>query len=339
MDFQDLSQALHVISRGGNGGVESLKVALNLGSDQVLMNEDPIDIGPAPATNDLGLWRSIRERFIRNIKIERPDFSFDDFARNGLLMNADRLGKEAPVVVWIAHGLSEQLLLAWVAFLFDHQELDLSKLYIVQFEQRHSGQRIPGIGDLAPENIRELCPEPRQLNSEEVEELRRAWRVYTSSDTSDLAQYTAGTSPMPLLHQAISRLVYRYPDLRSGIGIWDEKLLSHTRGEGSKAAHVIGSTMVCDEFKLDLVGDGHLFSRLTAMGSEDQASPLVSFTGGTQTIRECTVIPTPFGERVLAGEANHVEANGIDDWVGGVHLSSAEGNVTFRDGGSLILPQ
>ena len=75
--------------------MESLKVALNLGSDQVLMNEDPIDIGPAPAPNDLDLWLSTRERFMRNIKIERPDFSFDDFARNGLLVNANRLGKEA----------------------------------------------------------------------------------------------------------------------------------------------------------------------------------------------------------------------------------------------------
>jgi hypothetical protein len=30
--------------------------------------------------------------------------------------------------------------------------------------------------------------------------------------------------------------------------------------------------------------------------------------------------PTPAGRRVLRGEADHVALNGIDRWVGGVHL-------------------
>jgi hypothetical protein len=95
--------------------------------------------------------------------------------------------------------------------------------------------------------------------------------------------------------------------------------------------------MICSEFEYDPVGDGHLFSRLLALGSEELASPLVSFTGGTQTIRECTVATTAFGQKVLAGDTNNVQVNGIDDWVGGVHLSSAEGKFTFRDGNSLVL--
>jgi len=45
---------------------------------------------------------------------------------------------------------------------------------------------------------------------------------------------------------------------------------------------------------------------------------------------------TPFGERVLAGEANFVDANGIDDWVAGVHLQSDAGRVWFYDDGQLV---
>ncbi len=54
-------------------------------------------------------------------------------------------------------------------------------------------------------------------------------------------------------------------------------------------------------------------------------------------MRECEVNLTSFGQKVLAGEANHVQENGIDDWVGGVHLS-AEGSITFREGDYLIHP-
>jgi hypothetical protein len=60
-------------------------------------------------------------------------------------------------------------------------------------------------------------------------------------------------------------------------------------------------------------------------------SPLIKITGSSQIMRVSRVTITPFGEKVLAGAANHVEANDIDDWVGGVHLSSAEGNIVYRD--------
>ena len=34
---------------------------------------------------------------------------------------------------------------------------------------------------------------------------------------------------------------------------------------------------------------------------------------------------------MLAGQGNHLSVNGIDDWVGGVHLSSRRSNVWRYD--------
>jgi hypothetical protein len=42
------------------------------------------------------------------------------------------------------------------------------------------------------------------------------------------------------------------------------------------------------------------------------------------------------GQKLLAGESNNVLENGIDDWIGGVHLNDNE-PVTFRNGGVLTL--
>lgn len=47
---------------------------------------------------------------------------------------------------------------------------------------------------------------------------------------------------------------------------------------------------------------------------------------------------TALGRQVLAGEANQAQVNGIDDWIGGVHLCAEKG-VTFREGDLLILPR
>lgn len=334
MILGDIGNALHVI--GNESGAGSLKVALRLSRDRVLVNEDPISCGPAPATNDLRVWRSTRENFLRGMYIGWPDFSFDQCTDHGLLMNADRLGQESLVIVWVGCGLSEQLLLAWVIFLFDQMTVDTSKLQIVQFESLSPNQRILGMGELSPDNIRQFRPEPRRLNSEEIRELRRVWHIFTSSDPTVLATYVAKTSPMPLLHQAVCQLVYRYPCIRSGLGIWDEKLLHYVAEKGPAATRIIGYTMGYNK-TVDQVGDFYLFQRLIDLGNVALASPLISISGNARNMRECDVKLTSFGEKVLAGKANNVEENGIDDWVGGVHLSS-ERSVTFRDGGNLLLP-
>ena len=334
MDFPNLAQALHILD--SDSAAPSVKRALHLNSDQILVNEDVVSCGPTPATDNLNSWRLIRERFLKDIYVQWPEFSFDAYSNNGLYMNLERFDQESTIIVWVARGLSEQLLLAWVVYLLDQLELDISKLRVIQFNNRRPRQQVLSIGELSPDSIRNYCPEPRHLRSEEVAELRRVWSVYTSNDPTNLARYVAEVSRMPLLYQAVSRLVCRYPDVQSGIGVWDERLLHYTMEKGPAAARVIGYTMGFSE-TLDQVGDSYLFHRLVALGSPDLTSPLISITGSARKMRECEVKLTAFGQKVLAGEDNHVQENGIDDWVGGVHLS-AEGSVTFREGDSLVLP-
>jgi hypothetical protein len=42
--------------------------------------------------------------------------------------------------------------------------------------------------------------------------------------------------------------------------------------------------------------------------------------------------PTAAGGRVLAGEADHVALNGVDRWVGGVHLHGPEARWRWDEG-------
>ena len=301
----------------------------------MLVNEDQLSCGPTPATDDLGVWRSVRESFMKDMYAEWPDFSFDEYAGHGLLMNAERLGHEGIIVVWAALGLPDQLLLAWVIFLFDRLSLDFSKLRVVQFETLRPRQRVLSMGELSPESIRNCSPKPRRLDLDDVEELRRAWRIYTSDDPSALSWYAAGGSSRPGLHRAVSQLIHRYPDVRSGVGVWDQSLLRYVLEEGPAAARVVGFTFGYSE-SLDCVGDAYLFRRLIGMANARLASPLISVTGGTRTMRGCEMRLTAFGQSVLSGQANNVHENGIDDWIGGVHLR--KDFVTFRDGDRLLLP-
>lgn len=116
----------------------------------------------------------------------------------------------------------------------------------------------------------------------------------------------------------------------------DKNLLHYTKEKGPKAARVIGYTLGYNDSP-DWVGDGYLFQRLMNLGGETLASPSIRVTGSRQAMRECEVELTPFGQQVLSGKSNQVLENGIDDWIGGVHLISP-GNVVFRDGDLLVHP-
>ena len=78
-------------------------------------------------------------------------------------------------------------------------------------------------------------------------------------------------------------------------------------------------------------GDVWLFGRLCRHAADTLPVPLVAVTvGAGPGYRGTTATLTDPGRDVLAGRANAVTLNGIDDFVAGVHLSSAEGRVFFR---------
>jgi hypothetical protein len=57
---------------------------------------------------------------------------------------------------------------------------------------------------------------------------------------------------------------------------------------------------------------------------------LLSLIGSCDELQNARVHLTEAGRNVLDSRANFVEMNGIDDWVGGIHLDSSAGRVWFQ---------
>ena len=86
----------------------------------------------------------------------------------------------------------------------------------------------------------------------------------------------------------------------------------------------------------DRAGDLLLWWRLRRLADPALPHPAVSIAGVQGWIASAEVNLTSVGERIAGGELNFVELNGIDDWVGGVHLDSRVGDVWFRRDDALI---
>ena len=87
---------------------------------------------------------------------------------------------------------------------------------------------------------------------------------------------------------------------------------------------------------MDMPGDLYVFDRVQRLSQHYATKPLLEFSGSRQHIRASEVHLTDFGRDVLAGHANAIDENGIDDWIGGVHLSGSRPSA-HRDGTALIV--
>jgi hypothetical protein len=111
--------------------------------------------------------------------------------------------------------------------------------------------------------------------------------------------------------EAYDRLSREYPSTRDGLSLTERRLLAAvadgaaTRGE----AFVRAAAREPRPF----LGDTSAFDRLERMA----AAPAPLLAADPLRLTET-------GREVLAGRADHVALNGIDRWIGGVHLTGAD---------------
>ena len=316
----------------------------------MLVCRDVLICGPIPELTTLEEWRSGRETFWREVLGDAHDsavlsegvpteVSFATEWRD-LYGDTEDLKSADEIEVWIGCALSDQILLAFIAFLLDLYGIDPTRLSVVQMRERDE-RVIRGIGELYPEEVR-AHPAPVRLDEDQFVTCLDVWGAITSDSPEPMiAAIERGNSSLPLMHAALEALVYRFPDSRTGLSLWDEMMLGFATRRQRKAAMLIGSAMTAEledghPLTLDSVGDLYLYYRLRNLAQPTLAEPLMKATSLSAPMRYTEYALTDFGPSVQAGERNAIDVNGIDDWICGVHLSSEAGNVWVREGGAIV---
>jgi hypothetical protein len=305
-------------------------------SDRLLIHRDVLTCGPLPRLARVAAWQRTRQAFwgqtlsfLRNFDLEPSPID--------LLKNAERLTADGVPCLWVGTGNSDQFVISFVLHLLTIAGGDVSGVHVVQFETHGgTGERLRGVGELQSELLRDH-PAPRKLALFELAAYRDAWLAVTAPDPSILENYAAKhPDAPPYLREAVTKVLRRYPERASGLPFWDRRLLQHVRERGPKAPAVLAATVAEMFSDSDLVGDLYTFSRLVRMASPSAPQPLVDLSGNRTQISRCEVMLTELGEQVLEGTRSAWPANPIDDWAGGVHLSSAENNLWFNDDGKMV---
>ena len=304
-------------------------------SDRLLINRDVLSCGPLPRSIKVAAWQKARMDFWRNALAHLRDFNFEPSPID-VLKNAERLRSPDVPCVWAATGNSDQLTISFVLHQVVVMGGDINSVHVVQFEKHMHGERVRGTGELSPEQLR-LHPEPRKLTPTEVAAYRDAWVAVTASDPSAVESFSARHPEAPwYLQEAVNKVMRRYPDRASGLNHWDRELLRYIKDKGPRVSAALALIIEAMFNDGDLVGDLYLASRMLGMSAESLPRPLLRFSGSRQQVGRGEATLTEFGAQVLSGAASAYPANPIDDWAGGVHLSSANGNLWFIENGHIV---
>jgi hypothetical protein len=330
-----MSQERSIMLAPGTATAGSMIQGLNLPEGTLLVFQDLLSIGPLQPRDTLEEWRTLRENYLRSLDPD-PLFRFADFRRD-LFTNPETLIEAEVVSVWIGTGLGEQLLLAWMPQLFRLLGRDLPKLEVVQFVyDEEAGFETQSVGVLSPEQLK-AHPPAQLLDGTSVARLEAAWAAVSAANPDLLTTFLQGPAdPLPLLHRSLHSIMGRFPDVDCGLGYWDLMLLHAIADKGPEAIRVVGFTMGWSSEGKDWVGAQYLFARLHRLADPVLKKPLVLLSGNTKVMRETKVELTDFGKDVRVGNANAVAVNGIDDWVGGIHLNSDAGRIWFQRNGVLV---
>ena len=160
-----------------------------------------------------------------------------------------------------------------------------------------------------------------------------AWAALCSDDPRRLATIAgAHHSELRFLAEAFDRLGREYPSTRDGLSLTERRILAAVDDGAGTAGEAF--LRVGAREPRPFLGDVFCFRAIARLAGG--RTPLLN-VGALHVDPSTKLSSTPAGKSVLAGADDHVRLNGIDRWVGGVHLAGGEAPWRWDEGTETIV--
>jgi hypothetical protein len=231
------------------------------------------------------------------------------------------------VVLWFEHDLFCQVQLIYLLNWFAGREIGQTKLSLICIDEFPGVKGFHGLGQLNQEQLASLWPERQEVTARQLEVGTKAWRAYSSDDARSLISLLReDVSALPFLRNALERHLERFPSTHNGLGRVENTSLALIAAGRRKFSSLFPAfTRRQPDYGF---GDAQLYraiQRLTAA-----PSPLLTERNGHHRRMDCAGIflsafeITERGQAAIAGAEDFVAKNGIDLWLGGIHLQGRE---------------
>lgn len=289
--------------------------------------DDVLHEGPVPGGVSEPDLRRLRAAFLATRPDDEASIERQFEARDARLLDA-AAGDE--VVLWFEHDLYDQLQVLQV---LDH---------LAGCGSRRTARVTAILADdylaAQPEaRLQEWFDTRRELTVAEWQAAASAWSVFRAADPTALVAFDH-PGAWPTLRAALRRHLQQYPWTRDGLSRTERQTLAAlASGSRSPRSAFVAANHEVEAaiFMGDLGWWYHIRTLMTA------PRPLIRVSGAAPADmhdpdwwRDDETAPTlaltDDGRQVLAGDADRIALNGLDRWLGGVHLQVAPGEMVWR---------
>ena len=305
-----MAAALHV----SNGDATDL-LGTGLAS-RVLYWRDALHEGPVPAVGPAEL-RRIRVEFLTRAGADARGEGTAMFAERDRSLEAARDGE---YVLWFEADLYDQLQIIQILARLTELGVPAERITLICIGEHAGIARFGGLGELTADQLRNLPATDAcaRLTPAAMQLAVRAWDAFRAPAPDGLAAI-AGTrsGDLRFLGEAFDRLSREYPATRDGLSLAERRVLAAVAA-GAPDAGTAFVRAAAREIR-PYLGDTWCFAMMDRM-VQARVPLLHAVPSGRPVERGTPLRLTDTGARVLAGDADHVTLNGIDRWIGGVHL-------------------
>jgi hypothetical protein len=313
--------ALHV-SNGDATDLAGTGVA-----QRILYWRDVLHDGPVPALDPDDL-RRVRADHIARAHRRDPAEVLATFTERDHVLAANRNGR---YVLWFEADLYDQLQIIEILSRLADLAVPASRVTLICIGEYPGIAHFGGLGELTGDQLRDLLP-GALLSPAALDLARHAWAAFRAPSPSELRAVAAARSgELRFLGEAFDRLGREYPSVRDGLSLAERRVLAAV-AEGAPDAGTAFVRAAAREAR-PYLGDSSCYAMMSSL----IRAPVPLLDGEVPVSRTTGLRLTDAGARVLGGDEDHVRLNGIDRWIGGVHLYGREVPWRWDDGTETIV--
>jgi hypothetical protein len=322
-----MAEALHV-SNGDATDVPGTGLARRVIYWRDVLHEGPVpDVAPAEL-------RHVRAGYLASHYNADRAGTIRQITERDQAVEANRDGQ---YVLWFEADLYDQLQIAEILARLAGLRVPAEHVTLICIGEHAGIARFGGLGELTTDQLRELpgtnaCA---RLTPAALDLATRAWAAFRAPTPAELPAIAATRlGELRFLGEAFDRLSREYPATRDGLSLTDRRVLAAVADGASEAGPACVRAMARET--RPYMGDTTYFHRMDQMAQGPH--PLLRLDQpGRPTDMRTGVDLTDTGARVLAGQADQIALNGIDRWIGGVHLQGHHVPWRWDDGTEAIV--
>jgi hypothetical protein len=295
---------------------------------------DVLHEGPVPGGLDDAGLRRVRARFLAGGDGVDASEVLRRLEERDRALAANRAGH---YLLWFEADLYDQLQIAQILAMLRDLGVAPDRVTLVCVGEYPGIAHFGGLGQLEPEQLPGLLDAATRLTGEALDLGAAAWAALRAADPGGLGAVAARRSPqLRFLGEAFDRLSREYPSTRDGLSLTERRILAATPGDGASAGAVFAR--LGEREARPYLGDLFCFGIMARLAGARVPLLALDPPGGEVTAGTRLRL-TAAGRRVLRGEADQVALNGIDRWVGGVHLHGDAARWRWDEGTESITGQ